>query len=91
MEETTNEAPKPEREGKIGGGFIVLQRRGAKGILVGSPHPWEHGDFDSAYNEAVRLSEVHPGRKFVVMQQVIDTVSDRPLADPEIEKVAEPA
>jgi hypothetical protein len=92
MDETTQTAEvKPERPGKIGGGFIVLARRGKKAILMGSPHPWEHGDFDSAYNEAIRLSEAHPGRKFVVLQQVIDTVSDRPLADAEVEKVAEPA
>lgn len=61
-----NIVPEAAREGKIGGGYIILKRAGKKGHLRGAFMPWEHGDLDKTREEARRLADEHRGVEFVV-------------------------
>ena len=57
---------------KIGGGFFVY-RRGKKTGRIGvrlSTVPFEHPNLESAQIEVRRLSELSPGEKFVIFQEV---------------------
>lgn len=55
---------------QIGGGFFV-NKRGASGrISFVGMRPFEHPSLESAIAERDRLSELHPGSKFVVLGEV---------------------
>lgn len=43
-----------------------------------STKPRRHESYDSAYNESVRLSKLHPGLNFVVFKSVGKTFTPKP-------------
>lgn len=75
----TTEAPTTETRTKPtktpGGGFIVLRRRGSKGVLNSANAPWEHPSAEAAFAEANRLADLHRGARFVIFQQLGDEVT----------------
>lgn len=54
----------------VGGGYIVLRRGRAFGRISidKGKLPFEHGSYDSAMQECVRLAKQHPGVAFDVWQ-----------------------
>ena len=62
-----------ERPGeKITGGWFVFGRHStSKRVRVPTQgFPFEHPDYESALTEAHRLSGLHPGKTYCVMQQM---------------------
>lgn len=56
----------------IGGGFFVFRRgktTGRVGVRLNTI-PFEHGSYESAAQEAKRLSEVSPGEAFSVFEEL---------------------
>lgn len=54
----------------IGGGWFVFRRGEYGNRIKPGPLPYEHGTFESAQKEAVRLTEINPGQKFVILQDL---------------------
>lgn len=59
---------------KIGGGFFVFRRGKRTGrISAGNSLPLEHASLGAAVAEADRLTDIKPGERFAVFQQVHET------------------
>lgn len=54
----------------IGGGFFVFRRGEVGNRIKPGPMPYEHGTFASAQKELLRLSEINPGQRFVILQDL---------------------
>ena len=54
----------------IGGGFFVFRRGNYANRVKPGPLPFEHGTFESAQTEAIRLANEHPGLKFIILQDL---------------------
>jgi hypothetical protein len=66
------------RNEKLGGGFFVFRRHADNRIHPGAS-PFEHGDYDGAATEALRLSRT--GDTFEVYGRMLSIGGDRDAAD----------
>lgn len=76
----------------IGGGYFVFRRGDDTGRIRPSPHfPFEHATLDAAMDEARRLSEKVPGKRFAVLSVIHEYEVAIPDAALAVEPVVEPA